>query len=101
MGWAIGAGLALGLLLLVAFANFILIVARIVLDGTDAKFPILTTASLGSGQTLLLFLVARAGLFSPRTFETLWLISMCIAIISLLWVVICGIAVRGDDRNSP
>ena len=99
MGWAIGAGLALGLLLLVAFANFILIVARIVLDGSDAKFLVLTIALLGSGQTLLVFLAARAGLFSARAFETMWLISMCIVITSLLSVVIFGRVDRGDEPN--
>jgi len=94
----VGAGLALALLLLVSFANFILIVARIVLDRTDAKFLILTISSLGSGQTLLFFVAARAGFFSAPTFEIMWLISMCIAISSLLAVFIFGGASPGEHR---
>ena len=97
MGWAIGAGLALALLLLVATANFILIVARITFDRTDAKFLLLALASLGSGQTLF-FAAARAGLFSAPSFEILWLISMGIALSSLVTVLIFGPS-RTVDQN--
>ena len=99
MGWAIGAGLALTLLLLVATANFILIVARIMFDRFNAKFLLLSLASLGSGQALLFFAVARAGLFSAPAFEIFWLISMCIAISSLVAVLIFGGTSRAMDRN--
>ncbi|MFO0011855.1 MAG: hypothetical protein ACK553_03860 [Planctomycetota bacterium] len=99
MGWAIGAGLALALLLLIAIANFLLIAARIFFDRIDAKFLLLAFASLGSGQTLLFFAAARAGLFSAPTFEIFWLISMCIAISSLVAVLIFGGTSRTVDRN--
>lgn len=90
MGWAIGAGLALALLLLVASVNFMLIVARIMFDRTDAKILLLALASLGSTQALLFFAAARAGLFPAPSFEILWLISMGIAISSLVTVLIVG-----------
>lgn len=99
MGWAIGAGLALALLLLIATASFILIVARIMFDRTDAKFLLLTVASAGSGQALLFFAAAPAGLFSAPAFEIFWLISMCIAISSLVAVVYFGVTSRTVDRN--
>ncbi len=90
MGWTIGAGLALALLLLVATVNLMLIVARIMFDRTDAKILLLVLASLGSAQALLFFAAARAGLFSAPSFEFLWLISMGIAISSLVTVIIVG-----------
>lgn len=99
MGWAIGAGLALTLLLLVATANFMLIVFRVMLDRADAKFLLLSLASLGSGQALLFFAVARVGLLSAPTFEIFWLISMCIAISSLVTVLVFGGTSRAVDRN--
>lgn len=98
MGWTIGAGLALMLLLLVAFANFMLIVAQVVRDQTNAKFLLLAFALLGSGQTLLFCVVVRTGFLSAPTFEIMWLISMCIVITSLIVVLTYGGASRCEDR---
>ena len=97
MGWVIGAGLALALLLFVAFANLLLIVVRVAMDRSDAKFLMLTIAALGSSQALLFVVAARTGIFAAPTFEILWLISMCMAILSFLAVIIFGRAPRGEE----
>lgn len=98
MGWAVGAGLALTFLLLVAIANLVLIVARIAHDRIDAKFLVLAIASLGSGQAFFFYLVAGTGFLSAQAFEIIWLISIGIAISSLIAVLLYGGATRGADR---
>ena len=90
MGWVIGAGLALFLLMLVACANFILIAARLAMDPNDAKFLLLALSALGSGQALTFIAVAQTGVFSAPLFEMLWFASICIAISSLVAVAFFG-----------
>jgi hypothetical protein len=104
-GWAVGAGLAFLLLLAIATIGLLILLVQFVLRVLDKRPDPNTTRTtllaFGFLQAWLVYVQAIRLVNSPRIIEWTWLVSFCIVIISIIFLVASILRRSTDVSQAP